>query len=68
VGNNQKPKNSNEIKEVLNEEIKDSLCKCFTGRLSRMINCLSGFDPRVQVKISESETSMQMTLKDNIWK
>ena len=49
-------KNSNDIKEVLNSEMQDSLCKCFTGRLSRLINCLNGFDPRVQVKISESDS------------
>jgi len=47
--------NSNEIKEVLNIEMQDSLCKCFTGRLSRLINCLNGFDSRVLIKISESD-------------
>jgi len=34
----------------------NSLCKCFTGRLSILINCLNGFDPRVQVKISEYDS------------
>ena len=23
----------------------DSICKCFTGRMSRLVNCLNGFDP-----------------------
>ena len=36
--------NKNEIKNILNIEMSDSLCKCFTGRMSRLINCLNGFD------------------------
>src|SRR5438045_420688 len=47
-------KDKNQIKSILNEEMKDSLCKCFTGRLSRLINCLNGFDDRVCIKISDS--------------
>jgi Leucine-rich repeat (LRR) protein len=46
---------SEEIKRILNQEIEDSYCKCFTGRLSRLINCLNGFDPRVTVKISDQQ-------------
>ena len=30
----------NEIKHVLNTEMIDSVCKCFTGRMSILINCL----------------------------
>jgi hypothetical protein len=45
---------SDEIKRVLNVEMKDSLCKCFTGRLSRLVNCLSGFDERIQIKIPDN--------------
>jgi hypothetical protein len=48
-------KNSNEIKRILNIEIHESICKCFTGRISRIVNCLSGFDELVQVKISDNE-------------
>ena len=44
-----------EIKRVLNQEMQDSICKCFTGRLLRLINTLNGFDPRVSVKISDSQ-------------
>ena len=33
----------------------DSLDKCFTGRLSRLINTLSGFDDRVCIKISDND-------------
>jgi hypothetical protein len=46
---------SDEIKKVFNQEIDDSYCKCFTGRLSRLVNCLNGFDPRVSVKISDQQ-------------
>ncbi len=33
----------------------DSICKCFTGRMSRLINCLNGFDDLVEIKISDKE-------------
>ena len=46
---------STEIKKVLNTEMKDAECKCFTGRLSRLVNCLNGFDPLVSVTISDNE-------------
>src|SRR5436190_4918527 len=44
-----------EIKFILNQEIKDSLCKCFTGRLVRLINCLNGFSDLVEIHIHDSE-------------
>ena len=47
-------KESNNIKTILVSEMEDSLCKCFTGRLSRLVNCLNGFDERVNIKISDS--------------
>jgi Leucine-rich repeat (LRR) protein len=40
-----------EIKSILNDEMKDTLCKCFTGRMSRIINCLNGFSELVQIEI-----------------
>ena len=33
----------------------DSVCKCFTGRMSRLINCLNGFDPLVNIQIAGNE-------------
>ena len=33
----------------------DSLCKCFTGRISRLINALNGFDDNIVINISENE-------------
>jgi hypothetical protein len=44
-----------EIKKVLNQEIADAECKCFTGRINRAINCLNGFSPLVNIQISENE-------------
>ena len=44
-----------DIKHVLNGEMLDAECMCFTGRVSRLVNCLSGFDVLVEVKISDNE-------------
>ena len=44
--------NKNEIKAILNTEMEDSECKCFTGRLSRLVNSLNGFTDLVEIKIS----------------
>ena len=43
------------IIEILNIEMTDSVCKCFTGRMSRLINCLNGIDDRVSITISDNE-------------
>ena len=51
----QKHPNSDDIKKVLNEEMTDSICKCFTGRLSRLVNVLNGFDDRVQITLSKNQ-------------
>jgi Leucine-rich repeat (LRR) protein len=56
-------KESNEIKKILNEEMKDSMCKCFTGRLSRLVNCLNGFDSRVSIKINDKEQILNVIIK-----
>lgn len=46
---------SHEIKKVLNMEMMDSKEKCFTGRISRLVNCLNGFDDLVKIHISDNE-------------
>ena len=33
----------------------DSICKCFTGRISRLVNCLNGFDDNIKINISDNE-------------
>jgi Leucine-rich repeat (LRR) protein len=53
---------SNEIKKILNAEMTDSICKCFTGRLSRLINCLNGFDSRVSLKISDNQQILNIII------
>lgn len=56
-------KESQEIKKILNVEMKDSFCKCFTGRLSRLVNCLNGFDSRVSIKISDKQEILNVIIK-----
>ena len=51
----QKHADSVEIKRILNAEMSESICKCFTGRLSRVINTLNGFDDRVCIVISNND-------------
>ncbi|ATZ80678.1 leucine rich repeat protein [Bodo saltans virus] len=50
-----KHKHKNEIFSILNKEMLDSLCKCFTGRISRLINTLNGFDDNIVINISDAE-------------
>jgi hypothetical protein len=40
---------------VLDTELTDSECKCFTGRITRLVNCLNGFDTDVIINISDNE-------------
>jgi Leucine-rich repeat (LRR) protein len=44
-----------EIKLILNQEMDDALCKCFTGRMGRVVNCLNGFSPLVNINIKDSD-------------
>ena len=44
-----------EIKKTLNAEIHDAQCKCFTGKISRLVNCLAGYDDLVVVEIADKE-------------
>jgi hypothetical protein len=48
-------KDKDEIKNILNTEMNESVCMCFTGRLSRLVNCLAGFDPLVEIQIADNE-------------
>ena len=45
----------NEIKSILNIEMQDSICKCFTGRISRLVNCLNGFTDLVKINIADNQ-------------
>ena len=50
-----KNKDVKEILSVLDTELTDSECKCFTGRITRLVNCLNGFDTDVIIGISDNE-------------
>jgi Leucine-rich repeat (LRR) protein len=60
-----------EIYSILNTEMSDAQCKCFTGRISRLVNCLNGFDKNIIIHISNSEQIgniiglIQRQLEDN---
>ena len=41
-----------DIKNRLKEEMLDADCKCFTGRINRLINTLSGYTNLVKITIS----------------
>ena len=42
--------------------MKDAECKCFTGRISRLVNSLNGFDKEVIINISDSEQISQIVI------
>jgi hypothetical protein len=44
-----------QIYHIMNQELMDTECKCFTGRICRIINCLYGFSELVVICINESE-------------
>jgi hypothetical protein len=46
----------------------NSICKCFTGRLSWLINCLNGFSDKVSIQISTNEeiSNIIIVLKNKI--
>jgi hypothetical protein len=52
-----------EIIKVLNIEILDSKDKCFTGRITRLVNVLNGFDPNIRLEISENEQKSNISKK-----
>ena len=35
--------------------MQDGLCMCFTGRLSRLVNCLNGFYDDIEIKIHDNQ-------------
>jgi len=43
------------ILRILEEEMSDAECKCFTGRMSRLVNCLNGFYDDIKIEIGEKE-------------
>ena len=43
-----------ELFKILDEQITDSECKCFTGRINRIVSVLVGFYPDIVISISDS--------------
>jgi Leucine-rich repeat (LRR) protein len=43
-----------ELYKRLDEEMNDAECKCFTGRLSRLVNVLVGYYDDIEVRIADS--------------
>ena len=39
----------------MNYEITEANCKCFTGRISRLINVLNGYDEHIEIHIANNE-------------
>jgi hypothetical protein len=58
-----KHEHKDEILNILNIEMQESECKCFTGRMSRLVNSLNGFDPNVQIKIADNEQIANVILQ-----
>ena len=50
-----KHKETDELMRILNEEIKETICKCFTGRMTRLLNVLNGFYEDIQIQIGTNE-------------
>ena len=48
-------KDRDEILAIMNTEMDDADCKCFTGQLSRLINCLNGYDSRVSITMADND-------------
>lgn len=44
-----------ELYQRLNEEMSDATCKCFTGRMTRIVNVLVGYFSDINIEISSSE-------------
>jgi len=49
--------NKENILRILEDEMSDAECKCFTGRMSRLVNCLNGFYDDICVEIGEKGTN-----------
>jgi len=53
----EKNENKEELYKIMNEEIIEANCKCFTGRISRLINVLNGYDEHIEIHIADNEQS-----------
>jgi Leucine-rich repeat (LRR) protein len=49
-----KHKHKDDILKILDEEMENAECKCFTGRISRLVNVLNGYYDDINIKISDN--------------
>ena len=61
-----KHKNKDDILKILNQDIQDGIGKCFTGRLTRLLNVLVGYYDDIEIQISDKEqiTNIIISLKN----
>ena len=66
----QRHKESEEIKKILNDEMSESICKCFTGRLTRLVNVLNGYYDDINIEIGDSEQlgNVVIAIRDTLMK
>ncbi len=57
-----------ELKKILEEQIADSECKCFTGRFNRTLSVLVGFFDDIKINISDKSriSAIVLNSKDKI--
>jgi len=51
----EKNENKEELFKIMNDEISEANCNCFTGRISRLINVLNGYDEHIEIHIADNE-------------
>jgi len=51
----EKNENKEELFRIMNDEMIEANCKCFTGRISRLINILNGYDENIKIHIADNE-------------
>jgi len=51
----EKNENKEELFKIMNDEITEANCKCFTGRISRLINVLNGYNEHIEIHIADNE-------------
>lgn len=55
MGKNKKSDHKDNIKNILNDEIKGTIGKCFTGMMIRIVNVLCGYYDDINIGITENE-------------
>jgi hypothetical protein len=52
------------MKTILCKEMENALCKCYTGRISRLISTLCGFYTDIEIKISDNEQIGNVVIRE----